>query len=208
MPFQDYSYDINIEFAHIVPNASRADSSFRLSYSLLLDYIDNVEQRGENFCISILVDDKEVGQKLSISWLTEQLDKVNFRYYNILYWVMESELRVYRECLYSLIKDDHRVHISKQIENYLKKHGELACSHDIAIWHLLRLGVIQPLEKVRVGRFAAQLQSPNFSSKRVASILTLEDSGVEERATTEILNYLRNAPLLVGRINKIFYEVR
>ncbi len=208
-----YGFDVNIEFAHVLPIYPTAEMSFKASYRLLCEYISACRRRGESFSVSILIDDKENGREATYNWINSRLKARNFRHYEVLYWGIESELRSYKKKLYAALTEENRTQIVRRVESYLDKHGALACSHDIAIWHLLRLGVISPLNSggIRYRDIYRKLNSKEvrrFSARRIATILSDEEMGHETRSDNEILKYIKSDAHLLGRSDKKFYSTR
>ena len=206
-------YDVNIEFAHVAPGARNADLSFRKSYSLFIQCIDACLAKSETVSVSILIDDKEETLSVSKSWLLDKLAEAKFHHFDRLFWGTESKLVLYRKALYSLVVPSARDRISNEIERYYRKHGRLACSHDIAIWHLLRLGQIA--EFVHIGGrpevafdHGHSETAPPLPAGRLISILSDEDYGAEQRAANEIIALTVNGDEILRKMDKIFYSTR
>jgi hypothetical protein len=207
-----YDYDMNIEFAHVFPKQPQAELSFQKSFRLLCDYMSVCESKRETFSLSILIDDKQSDAKHTYEWIVSHLNDQGFDRFENLYWGIESELKHYRNALYEALLVERKPQISRNIEAYLLKHGKLGCTHDIAIWNLLRLGVISPFDSlaIRYQNISQKLsgrQATAFAARRIASILSEADFRFEERADTEILQYVRSNDHLLGRTDKLFYSL-
>lgn len=208
----DGHFDVNIEFAHIVPNSDASRYSFTKSYNIFKQFCYECLRKDESFSVSILIDDKRCDRDTAIRWFVEELEIANFEYFDVLYWGIESELVHYLDDFYRCIDDAHRVRISRRVGRYLNAHGKLGCMHDISIWHLLRLGVIsiQDSLALRIGRRFRELGDDErrlFYAGRVVSILSEGDRKHEERAIKDILCHVEPEWDLNSYIEREFYSV-
>jgi hypothetical protein len=191
--------DWNIEVAHVNWGTPGAPGSVEESLADAEVYLAGWRRRGATFVVSALIDDKELGIPNRSKWL----ELCSQRYPNLFkiidFVCFESDLILLKKEFLSQIQESQRGRIDREMERYREKHGHIACSHDIAIWHLLRLGLLNSGEKL-----LPAINDRRFGFARGAlSILEDEDRIAEERAR-ELLLYCEDSTVL-SRIKCVYY---
>ncbi len=147
---------------------------------------------------TVLADDKELprrardrGARALIGMIEPQL--------RVDYFVPEHKLHVYVDALVALLpKDEIRRRVRTKLRDTLKERGALPCSADIAIWHAMRLGLIDD-----IARIAVDNDGVFRPSDIVISILP---EGDEESETIARDRYLKHMPDDVQRkVHRLFY---
>jgi hypothetical protein len=191
--------DWNIEIAHVNWGSPGAPASVEESLADAEVYFADWRGRGATFVVSALIDDKELRIPNRSKWL--ELCRQEYEgLFKILDFVcFESDLISLKEEFLSQIQERQRGRIDREMERYRERHGHIACSHDIAIWHLLRLGLLNSARK-----FLHATNDRRFGFARGAlSILEDEDRVAEERAR-ELLLYCKDSTVL-SRIECVYY---
>lgn len=194
--------DVSIEFAH-VDVGSYDSSEVSRSGEVAARLASEFDVANESYSVSLLIDDKNSSERMTpndVSLLILEASK----WLQVDYVVFESRLAEYKLDLFENIKESHRVVVKKFVERYEMKSGRLACSHDIAIWHLMRLGKIaaDAATVVPVGSRRGRIAKP-FFAKRVVSILKDEDHDPEEKALDDILRHCTDETI-PARIHRYF----
>ena len=199
---QTQMVDFNIEFSHVDVESY---DSFEVASSgaVAAQIAAKLDADNKTYSVSLLVDDKNSNERMApedISLLLLESSK----WLHVDYVVFESRLADYKLDLLENIQDSHRVSVKKLIERYESKSGRLACSHDIAIWHLMRLGKINAdvSTVVPVSSHRGKMVKP-FYSRNVISVLSNQDREPEEKAITDVLCYCVDSSI-VARIKRHF----
>jgi hypothetical protein len=206
--------DVSIEFAHTEfiiqePNISKFDEDVVYRSSVIARQLnDKLTAQGLTCATCILIDDKQVGKPLTpqevhpLLHIARQQLEVN-------YICFENRLPMYRDLVLALLPEKQRRRVARDMQHYIDKHGKIACSHDIAIWHLMRLGYLDHLGPDLIIPFDnyGRLRIPHFEAKRVVSILSrkLGHDVQEEKADRDILRYC-DIPDLSERVQRIYIE--
>jgi hypothetical protein len=200
--------DINIEFAHVEFDGSRFDErivaeSARIATQLVTRY----EKKGLTCCTCILIDDKNVG-RIATRSLQKFLDFVGRHITRVDYICYEGQLPRYLDCIFENIKEQKRDFVAGKVYSYSHRHDKIACSHDIAIWHLMRLGFINNIDASTLFPVSAlqgfgRPQAP-FIAKRVISILSNIHRQHEEKAVHDILRFSKE-PGITNKIERIYF---
>lgn len=185
------SVDVSIEFAH-VDVASYDSSDVARSGQKAAQIARLLTQESKSYSVALLIDDKESARQMTSFDVSVLIHEASI-WLPVDYVVFESRLIDYKLDLFDSIRDSHKVIIRKQVERYESKSGRLACSHDIAIWHLLRLGMITPDASTVVPVTSRdRYETRPFFAKSAVSILNEEDLEPEERAMAEILRFSKD----------------
>lgn len=191
--------DWNLELAHINWDSPGASNSVQESLAQAYDWIARWQEEGSSYVACILVDDKESPVTARSVWLDRASDHHPELFELLDFVCFESDLITLKDEFLAHFAPPPRGRIDRELERYREKHGKVACSHDIAIWHLLRLGglasgidLMIPLRPTDKSPFAL----------RLLSVLEEEDREAESRAR-EILRY--SSDLVTDRIYLEFY---
>ena len=187
-PSIDILVDVSIEFAHI--DVSSYDSTdVARSGQKAAQIAKFLTKESKTFSVSLLIDDKESAHRMT-SYDVSLLMHEASNWLPVDYVVFESRLVDYKLDLFDNIRDSHKLSVTKQVDRFEAKSGRLACSHDIAIWHLLRLGKISPDASTVVPVSSRdRFKTMHFAARSVFSILNEADREPEERAMSEILKF-------------------
>lgn len=191
--------DWNLEVAHVTWGSAGARDSVNESVVQGLEWIARWKATGATYVACSLIDDKEVAIVDRDAWLSSNSQAFRQLFDLLDFVCFESDLISLKDEFLARFEPPRRGKIEREFERYREKHGKVACSHDIAIWHALRLGLLpsgfglmRPLKQHARGPYGAQ----------VLSILEEEDRAPEERAK-EILRYADDAA--IKRIQVEFY---
>lgn len=187
----------NVEVAHLdwgaAPDHVRRE--LEESVALAVEYISSEADDTKAVVVSMLIDDKVVEILDRSSWITATFDAYGADLESLVDFIcFESDLGRLREELLAKVVPKYRKGIQREIERYLRKHGQIACSHDISLWHLFRLGIIGSNPDNRPTVFPTQravqrkLSLSNFRAEKVVSFVNDEDMRAEHRAREEILS--------------------
>jgi len=204
--------DLNIEFAHFefTGASGPCDDAVRQSSLIASAAVDQCTAAGMTFSTCILIDDKHLRRSLEYSDIVPLLRSISRVGPEVDYICFESRLSLYKYALFDLVNIAKRAKIREDYERYERRHGRLACSQDIAIWHMMRLGCIRnidvqtlvPVGALHTARGKAQ---PPFVASEVLSILHERDREPERRCEIEILSHMQE-PNLLERISRRFYS--
>ena len=193
---------INIEIAHLRSwDSPEAQSSAEESLLIADEYRLAVQDRPPQTALSILVDDKVLQIKDRAKWLRQAGERWPHILSRVDFFCFESDLATIADAFITLLVSSKRGRRAREIERYRDKHGRVACSHDIAIWHSLRLGLLGRHDKL-IQSGPHWTERANFYCSRVVSILE-EENREEEARATEILRESSGAPHL--HVETIFY---
>ena len=201
--------DVNIEFAHVdfsmSFDAPALKRQIMMSGEIAQSRIEREAGSGLSCTTSVLIDDKncdvpptieDVGRFLAL--FAGCCPAVDFICY-------ESVLPSYEEKLVRSLRPNVQEKVRREIDVYKEKHGGLGCSHDIAIWHLLRLGNLGPVRPNSIFPVGAIFRpSRPFFSERAVSILPKEVRGFEERAKSELISQCADQTVL-ERIEVVYF---
>lgn len=202
--------EVNVELAHTywdcVDFIDRFSVELKKSTELFREL--RVAEPGRRVSTSILVDDKRLSSNGKLPWLYSQIAKAPELFSSIDYVVLESELKGRLLSFYNTIRPEKVSSIKAEIERYIRSKRITACSHDIAIWHVMRSGALG-YRNLPVYRIGGELKSerlvPSFCAPRIVSILNQGDREHEEDAETEILKFVE-APRFDWRsIERAYY---
>jgi len=148
-----------------------------------------------------LIDDKALKIGDRPQWLARTIRSLPNVFDKIDYICFESDLSTIADLFIDRLVSGNRGRRAREIERYRDKHGRIACSHDIAIWHSLRLGLLGRHDGLLL-RGPHWHQRTTFYCAHVVSILEEEDREDEARAA-EIMRESADSRLL--QVETIFY---
>lgn len=200
MEFVDY----NIEILHFEDYKQATLENSLPSVLKAKEFIDKLQRKNCSFCITILIDDKKnydyTGDKQVILDLISQIDILKVDY--ICY---ESKLSELAPILLNLISSTEiRQKICHQMNLNISKYKNIGCKLDIAIWHLLRLGIIKCENLIANYVFPLSELVKPFTAKNVVSILSNNYKTVESKADKDILSHIK-IPDINSKIHRIYY---
>ena len=188
--------ELNIEIAHVAAGAPNYAEKLKdaIARSQAITAQLNIERYNFRICHSLLVDDKRTTDFNRDEWLQEVSRHVPDLAKSVDYVTFESDLKNLLNTFYSKLRADKQSTIKNEIERYLQKRKKMACSHDIALWHSLRLGAlggrgIPVYELIDPKSTTAPIKS-SFIARHVCSVLPDTDRNHEEDAETDILRHL------------------
>lgn len=188
---------INIEMAHISWAGPRIYERFsnELNSSLALLKELNLDKSQFRISKSILIDDHRILTNNKVDWFLKEISGFESLFADIDYLTFESDLKQLLTVFYSKLNPSASRSIQNNIERYIANSKRTACSHDIALWHCLRLGVFgyQGLPVYQLddpSRAKRNSLCPSFCADRVASILNISNREHEEDAESDLLRHL------------------
>jgi hypothetical protein len=188
--------DVAIEYAHCRIGGGGAYDDPRglvISAQYAKQLRETLTECGLTTTVQVLVDDKSVSPDENAEESLEALLKDCERELRPDGVVLESGLGDLLEPFLANTlhaTDSHR--IGRAITRYRERHGgKLACSHDIALWHTLRLGRLDP-RRLLVSRtlLGPTLMGELRPSRVVVSVLPRHDAKAEKTADRKFLNHV------------------
>ncbi len=194
---------VNLEIGHVDWLSSSRYDSLSKSLTIAREYMAKGNLDRSRCVLTVLIDDKSKSFARKEDWLFH-IENHHPEFHNeIDFFVFESSLETLKHTFLSLVVNEHREEITRQMIRYQRRHGIIACSHDIAIWHLYRLGFLGiDLQHVF---FAKRHQPPTFFAEHVVSILEETDMPAEMRAQG-LLRSL-TTPNILSHIELLQYPV-
>lgn len=195
---------INIEVAHLRSWLSEEALSSAEESLLIAEEYRLVPHPGlsePRFAVSMLIDDKAASIPNRALWLKEMSQRWPQFMANIDFICFESDLATLADLFIARLVSGKRGRRAREIERYRDKHGRVACSHDIAIWHSFRLGLLGRHDRL-IGRGPHWQKGTSFYCFQAVSILEEENRDEEARAS-EILRECSDDRHL--RVETIFY---
>ena len=202
---------LNIEVAHVGVDEPDYISKLDIAFANSLE-IENslcLDKYRFRICRSILIDDKRSPDFDRPEWfrlvhkhLPERLEMIDFV-------TFESDLKNLLNTFYSRLRHEKQVNVKNEIERYLAKRKRTACSHDIAVWHALRLGALggkgMPVYEIQSQNSGTSALSGSFVATNICSILPRTDRNHEEDAETNILRHLNPRYGDWKRVKRYYY---
>jgi hypothetical protein len=200
--------DYNLEFAHVMLTGRSFNRDEVLkSAEIAKQELERIQTNGSTCAVCILIDDKHVEHKLTYKDLPVFRDFVTQHFSRVDYICFEKDLSKYKEKIFEKLRPESRDHVEAEIWRYQKTHRQLGCSHDIAIWHMIRLGLINDIDAatlIPVGWGVRQGRSPPFVARRIISILSRKDEDFEKKAYEDILKQCIDESA-IRNIERIYY---
>lgn len=202
--------DYNLEFAHVALEGGRRfdENEVRKSADIAAKELATIEKKGSSCAVCILVDDKHVRARLTYREMTTFRDVVVSCFPRVDYIFFEKNLPKFKEQIFSNIREGKRDKVEASLWRYQKTHRRLGCSHDIAIWHMMRLGMINGIDAAMlppVGWGETTSPAPPFVAKNIVSVLSKKDEAFEQKAVEDILQHCEDAKS-IQRIRRVYYE--
>lgn len=200
---------LNIEIGHVSWSEPGGEASARESLLIANEWIANKRLSRAQISITMLVDDKDHGRRANAvrgEWLVATARRMP-EIFSVVDWVcFESDLQGLAPKLVALLVESNRSRRAREFQRYQNKHGLVACSHDVAIWHAFRLGLLEDDHPgIALWSRPSQSNLPSFFASEIGSVLEEGDRGAEVRAR-EILGELSDGSLL-SAIKTIYYAV-
>ncbi len=206
--------DYNIEFAHVefTRGCTFNEQTTYHSSTIAKMLIGKLAERGSSYSTSVLIDNKHVPNSLNVDCIS-RFFRITCSQLKVNYVCYETSLSRYMDRVIHLLPAKPRKKVSDDVEHYLRIRGRIACSHDISIWHLMRLGYINDLDLdviIPFDRFWEESSWPPFKSKIAVSILSDELVEEEERSQKDILRHViipgLPEPGLPDKIGRIYFN--
>lgn len=202
--------DFNLEFAHVAIEGGRRfdENEVRKSADIAAKELAALEKKGATCAVCILIDDKHVRARLTYREMTAFRDVVISCFPRVDYMFFEKNLPKFKEQIFPNIREDKRDKVEASLWRYQKTHRGLGCSHDIAIWHMMRLGMINGIDAAMlppVGWGKARSPAPPFVAKNIVSVLSKKDEPFEKKAVEDILRHCEDSTA-IDNIRRVYYE--
>jgi len=205
--------NLNIEMAHVAVDETGYLSKLKQAYIHSVEVERMLGLNRYNFRIarSILVDDKRRPEMNRNTWFDQICEGLPELANGIDYIAFESDLKNMLNIFYSRVRPEKQVNVKNEIERYLAKRKRTACSHDIALWHSLRLGALGgkglPVYEISTTDRKNKGLCSSFIATNVCSILPYTDRLHEEDAETDILRHLDRRYGDWRRVKRYYYEI-
>ncbi len=201
--------DVNIEFAHVEfgENDMFDKTAVRQSSNIAREIHAKLTREGLTCVTSILVDDKQLPPKTRLSPSSvAPLLRLAQKDLRVDYISFESRVALIWRRLLRMVPPTAAERIKRRILSYISKHGKTACSHDIAIWHLLRLGLLNRIgPDLVIPYYVIESELPPFKARIALSVLSSSMEESEAIAQKEILKYC-SIPSTRSRIVRIYFD--
>jgi hypothetical protein len=197
---------ISLEFGHamLVSDGSLNRDELRQSCSESAKLRANLEESDANVDITswLLIDDKKIAPGVR-SELGDRLIAYLKEFTSIDYYCYERDLMAYVEPMLACLTPRVRTNQEKLINRHFAKGLDtLACPVDIAIWYLLRLGVLKDTNNI-IKPLDASV--PYQSTDIVVSVLPDYLRTPERIAMSRILRHIINYPDICDRIKPVYF---
>jgi len=150
---------------------------------------------------TLLIDDKRLDASIRGEHGCELIAHLN-QFATVDYYCFERDLATYVElmlqCLTSRAKRSQQESIERRFAN---GHKTLACSVDVTIWHLLRLGILTDTKRILRPLHAADV----FCGSDVAVSVLPDYNGDPEKTARRLLRRVRGNHDLHDRVVPIFF---
>lgn len=198
----------NIEIAHIYvdkenPQLLSDEVLYHIHFSV--DYarrwIKAYDLMPEDYCISILIDDRELCENAQDRFQSfVPFVATVAKYFELDYVCFESELD---SLLGSTLEQLSQPEVLQE-DIFRRYGGVLQCSHYVGIWHLMRLGSLPLMNLAIPVSQRAQLGKCSFAAETAVSILGEEYRSAERSAHRKILSRCWD-PKITQRIKHSYY---
>lgn len=194
----------SIEYAHALlgldADTEAAATEHRIGAEIARLLKNGLEEMGVAAQTVVLLDDKQLSparnRSIEASRVLASLDlKPDL-------FVFESDLRDLGPALLEVVRGPRQNRLAHEMERRAIRGSHLACSVDIAIWHLLRLGVLRP--PPTVPKWQEQLLAESVPHDRAYSILPNRLRAVEDKARRENINAV--SPEISKRIELLYFD--
>jgi len=203
---------LNIEVAHVAVDGSNYLKRLELAFEASAKVEKDLQFDRYNFRTvrSLLVDEKRKQSLDREEWFAQVSREFPSYLKQIDYVAFESDLKNSLNSFYSRIRPDKQSSVKNNFERYLAKRKKTGCSHDIALWHSMRLGVLGrlalPIYEIVSGDAPEKGLRGSFLATNVCSILPVSDRNFEEDAETEILRHIDSRHGDWRKIKRYYYE--
>lgn len=203
---------MNIEVAHVAVEGAnyvqKLEAAFEASFKVEEEL--QLSRYGFRSVRSLLVDDKRRPTLDRDEWFSELVENLGDHMRKIDYVAFESDLKNTLNVFYSRIIADKQNTVKNNFERYLAKRKRTGCSHDISLWHAMRLGALGsrglPIFEIKRSKDELTALRGSFVATNVCSILPVADRNFEEDAETDILRHLDNRFGDWRRIKRYYYD--
>lgn len=182
--------DYNIEFAHIYTNENFTAEHYRAT-KIALKRIKEVEEEGKSYTVTVLIDNYNPSDH--VLKVPEFIKELEIMGVTPDYVIFEADLVNYKDiCL-----NEMNGKIQRQYAKYIGKNDRYPCSFLLAIWHLIRLGALDPEPAIKIKN------NKPFPAEKTITILPNRYGSVEKRSI-EIIKSTKFADI-ANRIEYIFF---
>lgn len=198
---------MSLEFGHamLMPDGSLDHDELRRSCAVSTELRADLEASDAKVDISslLLIDDKKVTPDVRTE-LGDSLIAYLKEFTNIDYYCYERDLVAYVEPMLACLKARVRKSQERSIKRRFAKGLEtLACPVDIAIWHMLRLGILKDTNGViRPLDASDSYQGTDI----VVSVLPDHLHAPEGIAMSRILKHVQSDPNIYDRIRPVYFR--
>jgi hypothetical protein len=194
---------VSVEFGHtmLTPDGSLNHSELLRSSSLAHGLVKQICRAGPAAVSVVLVDDKQVDVTKRASLAQGLTDYLAYST-PIDYFCFERDLAQYLDDMLTLLTPGARRRQRAAIDRRLSKGYTLACSADIAIWHLLCLGMVSDTRRIMQ---PLRSREPFRGCDVTVTILPDHLSDPEEVAVNRFLGHLKNGASLAERVQRVYF---
>jgi hypothetical protein len=193
---------VSLEIAHTMlgPQAAPSREAER-SCLIGRDLHRLLQTQGHEVDVDLLIDDKPVlGDEKVTDEVDKLLDQIS-EFVPVTHWTLERRLSAYVDKLLNLLsspvaRENRQTYLCRYFDDY----GSLPCSTDIAIWHLLRLGLIDDSHGIFNG-----ISEARRPADHVISVLPEYLNDHEDSADAHYLKRLGRP--IADRIHRLYFPV-
>ncbi|MEQ1515330.1 MAG: hypothetical protein ABL931_02435 [Usitatibacteraceae bacterium] len=171
--------ELNVEFAHFDWKQPSAVDEMGRSLDVAKSTCIERGWQFDSAVRSVLVDDKGFTDRPRAAVIEGMVGVLGTSSADIDFICFESDLRFLLPKFAADLVAGGGARQSRSLERYLDSHGRTACSHDIAIWHAFRLGLLGRWDELLHPVGASEIAKDRFYSRCVVSSVRREDMEYE-----------------------------
>jgi hypothetical protein len=183
--------DVAIEYGHsiLLRDGGYDDpDSLQTSVRYAIDVRSALAGAGLTTTTQVLVDDKRVPRGKGLPEAVAKLAADCRASLETDCFVLESSLhRLLDPFLSGIVVPAARPRLSRKLTGYYARKGALACSHDIALWHTLRFGLLDPGDLAADGDLVPAVDGVLLPCRVAVSILPARTEEYEDVAARDLL---------------------
>ena len=186
----------SVEFAHAdlaSPNWSDVERSALVARSLRR----HLTSLGHEVQLCVLLDDKSTSVNDRAALSTTLLEKLADLAPD--YYCFERDLSAYVDGLGARLSGRPQRQLARTVKKYRSKNGGLPCSVDIALWHLVRLGLVEDHDRI------IRAKDPSVDPIVDLAISVLGERNLEHElvASKDILDHVE--PGIAERVWRLYF---
>ncbi len=192
MILRPHKFDVCVEYGHVYADRTGLFDDAQLCMSAHAGSLvaDKLARLGISVRRVVLYDDDLVAPEFIMPSAKKLLSKLAEKHQPD-FLCFEHRLQSCSRGMDALVGKQEGARLAKEILHYSSKHGAYACSHNVALWHLYRLGLLSCSDQTACWRVEPweAVAAEAFGSAQIAvSILDPVFMESEDRADREVLS--------------------